>query len=111
MYSTSNFRQNLAALKEARALSLAEFSEELGIPKSTLQSVLGSGQTTLDTACRISNAAGISLSALTGSALPADRFEILNGFLKQFTWFSEQDSADQRKVANAFAAIFEVLEK
>ena len=111
MYNTSNFKENLNALKKARQCSLTEFSEALNLPTSTLQSILGSGQTSLDTACRISDAVGIPLSVPARDSFPAERFEVLHGFLVQLGWFAELGSTDQRVVADAFSVTLEVLEK
>lgn len=56
MNHPNHFRNNLQVLKEERGLSLTRFSQILDMSRSTLQSVMCDGQTTLDTACRIANA-------------------------------------------------------
>jgi len=55
---------NLKAYKRERSMTMLECSESLGIPKSTLQTVMKDGNVTLDTLLRISNALGKSLDEL-----------------------------------------------
>ena len=51
MNSPGNFSTNLKILKKYSNLSLRHFAEEAQIPKSTLQSIWATGQTTLDAHC------------------------------------------------------------
>ena len=62
MSKPDNLGANLRALREAKQLSYTEFSIELGIPRTTLQSVMKSGHTSLDTACKIADALDVPLS-------------------------------------------------
>lgn len=64
MQETNRLSDNLKSFQKERGSNLKEFSAELGIPKSTLQSVLQDGNTTLETLLRIQSALGISLDAL-----------------------------------------------
>ena len=59
MNDPNNFGTNLNVLRQERQMTMTEFSNHLQIPKSTLQSVMYNGQTSLDTACRISDALNI----------------------------------------------------
>ena len=56
MNNPNHFRENLQVIKEESGLSLTKFSERLEMPRSTIQSVMDDGHTSLDTACRIANA-------------------------------------------------------
>ena len=68
----SNFlSENLKAYQMAHSKSLLEFSEELGIPKSTIQSIISDGNTTLDTLIRMAKALDASLDELVFGDLPA----------------------------------------
>lgn len=62
------FAKNLAAIQAYRGQSLDEFALDIGIPKSTLQSVRASGNTTLNTALLIAEGLGMSLDSLVGDA-------------------------------------------
>lgn len=64
MEKLKRFAQNLDNIKTRNNKSLTEFAQEIGITKSTVQSILKDGNTTLDTAIRISTALGISLDDL-----------------------------------------------
>ena len=75
MEKLKRFAQNLDNIKTRNNKSLTEFAQEIGIAKSTVQSILKDGNTTLDTAIRISTALGISLDDL----LNEDIDDIENG--------------------------------
>lgn len=111
MYATANFCENLNALRTARHLSIEEFSKELGIPKSTLQSVLKEGETSLHTAIRISVATGIPLSALLEDPISPAELKALDGYLAFLGWFSGLEPERQRMVADAISVILEALKK
>ena len=64
-----NLGINLRNLRKARGLSMMELSSELDIPKSTLQSIMDGGQTTLYTAMHISRKLRIPLDTLTNGVL------------------------------------------
>lgn len=111
MDDTTRFSENLKKIKEVRQLSLMEYSEELQVPKSTLQSILNYGHTTLDTACQIANSLGIPLSTLLGGTLSDEKMKILHGLLLGLDWYSKLSGEDQRKIAEHLHTILEVLQK
>lgn len=98
MNNPDNFGANLRLLKEERNLSLTEFSKELQIPRTTLQAVLEDGQTSLDTACRISDALNIPLSALTDIRLSHEKLDILKGLFLSMEWYSHL-TPEQKEIA------------
>lgn len=75
------FRNNLQTLKEESGLSITKFFEQLDMSRSTVQSVMGQGQTTLDAACRIANALHLPLCTMTDGALSPERAAILHSLL------------------------------
>ena len=111
MSKPDNFGANLRALKEEQRLSLTEFSAALNIPRTTLQSVLENGQTTLDTACRISEALEIPLSVLTDDRFPMENVAVLHGFLMMFGWYSDLSKGMQQDVASHIQCLLEALRK
>ena len=64
MEKENNLSNILKTLRSERGKSLAEFSSELGIPKTTMQSVMNTGNTSLVTLIRISEGLGLSLDEL-----------------------------------------------
>ena len=67
MEKTNHLSDNLRAYQYAQGKSLAELSMEFGIARSTVQSVMADGNTTLDTLIRIACAMHCSLDELAAS--------------------------------------------
>lgn len=105
------FAKNLEKIREFNGQSLAEFAAEVGIPKSTLQSVRISGHTTLDTAIRISEGLGIPLDSLTGDAALAEKLDVIRYLLRPIDWFQVLSPDEQEEVILHFRKILEVLQK
>lgn len=110
MNHTSNFCSNLRIIKKESKLSLTKFSERLQIPRTTMQSVLNDGQTTLDTACRISNALQLPLSTLTSGLLNQEQADVMKASFIFLNWFDRLSGAEQEKVRLGFTIIMEVLQ-
>lgn len=111
MNHPDHFRSNLLMLKEESGLSTTKFSELLELSRSTVQSVMGDGQTTLDTACRIANALQIPLCTMTGGALSPEKAKILHSTLTVVNWYQELPVDKQRNIREAFSVILDELEK
>ncbi len=111
MNNPNNFATNLRALKEARQLSWTEFSMELGIPKTTLQSVMENGQTSLDTACRITEALDIPLSELLQEPCEMKHWSIVSSLLTPFEWYNTLTAEKQEIVKDCVVQLLEVLKK
>jgi len=111
MNKHSNFAANLKNIQNARCLSLSEFSRELGIPKSTLQSVLADGHTSLDTAIRISDSLTLPLDTLTNVSLTPKRWHLLAEFLTALDWYHDLSSEKQRELVAHLNAILCLLEE
>ena len=111
MNHPSHFKNNLQALKEESGLSLTRFSQKLDMSRSTLQSIMYDGQTTLDTACRIANALQLPLSTLTGGELPPEKAEVLHSALVVMNWYCNLSAEKQKNIRNAFAVILDEVKK
>lgn len=107
----NHLANNLNAIKEARHRTLSEFSKEIGIPKSTLQYILTDGQTTLDTAMRISSALHIPLDALVTGALPAEELALLSNICESFAWFSTLEQENKDTVVFYLNKLLDVLRR
>ena len=101
-----NFAKNLNEIRKIKQLSVSEFSKELGIPKSTLQSILKDGQTTLNTALLISEALNIPLDILTQDNF--DKITLANNLLHSLQWYESQDDTYKGKVAFHINKILEL---
>ena len=111
MNNPNHFRENLQVIKEESGLSLTKFSERLEMPRSTIQSVMDDGHTSLDTACRIANALQLPLSILTGGALPQDRADVLHDTLVVLEWYRCLPAHKQKNIQIAFSVLLDELEK
>lgn len=105
------FAKNLEALREINRQSIAEFAQEAGIPKSTLQSVRLSGHTTLDTAIRISDGLGIPLDSLTGDEHLAEKVDTIRHLLRSVDWLRDLPASEQEEIILHFRRILEVIRK
>ncbi len=111
MERCKNFTNNLSAIQKSKKHSLSEFSKELGIARSTLQSVLEDGNTSLYTALRIADSLDVPLSSLTGEIIPMKSLDSILDLLHCLEWFRELSSKDQEDVTQHIRAIMEVLRK
>ena len=111
MNNPSNFSFNLRTIQKESNLSLAQFSQKLRIPKATMQSVMKEGNTSLDTACKISNALEMPLSALTSSTFHPETAHILHRLLDVFSWYSTLPVHRQEQVEAGIRMILGALKK
>ena len=111
MNHPSHFRNNLQLLKRQSGLSMTKFSKKLELSRSTVQSVMDDGQTSLDTACRIANALQLPLGTLTGGELQSERADILHSTLVVLDWYFDLPAQTQKTVCSAFSVILHELEK
>ena len=111
MNNPSNFSFNLRTIQKESNLSLEKFSKQLRIPKTTMQSVMKEGNTSLDTACKISNALEMPLSALTSSTFQPETAHVLHRMLDVFSWYSTLPIEKQKIIQTALCMILEVLRK
>lgn len=93
-------QQNMATvirvMKEARGESLAEFSAELEISRSSLQEYLsGQGNPNLSTVEHLADKLGVDPLFLLTGALPGNELNALVRLLNQLSFLSERD-ADSR---------------
>lgn len=108
MRSPELFGKNLETIREFNGQSLAEFAQEAGIPKSTMQSVRLSGNTTLDTAIRIADGLGLPLDSLVGDGQIPEKIDLTRHLLKSVGWLRSLSAAEQEEVLLHFRRILEV---
>ena len=97
MVKENRLAENLKHYQSQRHQTLAEFAEELMIPKSTLQSLLKDGNTTLDTLVRIQTALEVSLDELVYGENWVLRKTAEENALKQMAWYVEMPTEKKEK--------------
>lgn len=103
--------KNLAQQRMLLNMSMEEFSCELGIPKSTLQSILKTGNTTTNTLLQISDYLCLSPDALLGDELSESYLQPLSALMPLFEWFTQLSQEQQIMVISHLLCILEVLQK
>lgn len=104
-----NLSKNLKAFRAARGLSMTGFASELGISKSTLQSIMASGNTTLDTAERIAASLGVpQVELLFDDRLP-QKSNAARWLLQGTAWYASLSRDAQTEVAECIHRIMEVV--
>jgi len=106
----NHLSNNLRAYQNARGKSLAEFSEELGIPRSTVHSIMVDGNTTVDTLIRMASSLHVSLDVLVFGELPAKRLDDVWHFLRDLEWFVKLSLEKQERFRYLLGELLELLE-
>lgn len=88
--------QNLKSYKSLQKLSLRKFAKQLGIPTSTLCNLMKDGNTTLDTALRLSENLDISMDMLFKDENLPQKLMIMQQIKYAKLWL-DNFSEDQRK--------------
>lgn len=109
MTETKYLSKNIAILRGKR--SLAEFAQELGISKTTLQSLeKGKSIPRMDTLLLISDRLKLPISMLLSEDMKAAGVDILLCLLKQLDWFVELTREEQDAVIAWLRQTLDVLE-
>ena len=110
MARTNNLSHNLRAFQQARNSTLTEFSRALSVPKSTLQSVMLDGNTTLDTLIHMAEALDVTLDQLVFGADVDEQCSLTHWLLTGASWYEKQPAARQEKLHYHIDAILDLLE-
>lgn len=107
-----NFAMRLDAIRKIKRLTLSEFSKALDIPKSTLQDIVRSGNTSLHTALHIAGQLKVPISALTDDAPEiGDTLDALTAFLRCFEFYAPLSREDKQAFKLHLCAILDILRK
>lgn len=101
--------KNLRTYQKMKNLTLAEFSQELDLPKSTLCAVLKDGNTTLDTAIRISEGMKLPLDRLICDEQFSEKLFILEHIEQNAAWLNSISSEKRADIAALMAKVWEVM--
>ena len=110
MEKANHLSENLRAYQRAQGKSLAELSTEFGIARSTIQSVMADGNTTLDTLIRIADATHCSLDELVFGGQSARQMDGVRSFMGQMEWFAGLPAEKQEKFAFHLMEMIKLLE-
>ncbi len=111
MNAQQNLAKNLSQQRVSLRMSLEEFSQELGIPKSTLHSILKTGNTTVNTLVQIAQHLHISIDALLGTNLSEDPSTPCMVFFPLFDCYSKLPAERQSLFRIYLSLLLEVLQK
>ena len=111
MNKVENFAKNLESIRKSRKKSLTEFAREIGIPKSTLQSILKDGNTTLDTASRVADSLHISLDNLISKEESFDDIRFCESVKEIIAIFDGLDYEQQTTLEYYIIKILEIISK
>lgn len=104
-----NLSNCLRAMYESREGSLQEFADELNIPRSTLQSILAEGNTTMETLMRISESTGIPPELLLADDSLPGKLGVARWLLRGLNRFDTLEAPKQQKLADHINGILEVV--
>lgn len=110
MEKTNHLSDNLRTYQYAQGKSLAELSMEFGIARSTVQSVMADGNTTLDTLIRIACAMHCSLDKLAFGGQPAKQTDGVRSFMGRLEWFAGLPTETQEKFVFHLLKMLKLLE-
>ena len=109
MKRTNNLSNNLRAFQKARHVTQTEFAQKLDVPKSTLQSVMLDGNTTLDTLIHLADALNVTLDELVFKSDLPERDRVLEALLVSAEWYANQSPERQRRLRYHIGGIMELL--
>ena len=108
-YPKVRIAENLKSYQELHKYTLAEFAQKLGIPKSTLQSVMQDGNTTVDTLIKIQQGLGMSLDELVYGEMSKVLSGGMHELLKGISRYADMDAAHQERLRNLMNSLFDEL--
>lgn len=109
MKRSNNLSNNLKALQKARHVTQAEFAQELDMPKSTLQSVMLDGNTTLDTLIHLADALNVTLDDLVFETDLSGREGLIGSLLVSADWYAGQSAERQELLRYHIGGIMKLL--
>ena len=110
MERNNHLSDNLRAYQREREQTLSEFSRELGIAKSTLQSVMADGNATVDTLIRMANALGVSLDELVFDRIPPTRLDKIHYLISELNWYMRLPAQKQDLFRSYLTELFHLLQ-
>lgn len=104
-----NLAKKLKWIREAKGYTYVEFAKELGLSKSTIESVISSGHMTLHTAVQISDRLGIPLDILLSDEPLNKEFDVVRWFMRGISTFKDLSGEQQDKITIHLNEILDIL--
>ncbi len=111
MKRDSHLSDNLKAYQGEQRKTLSEFSREIGVAKSTLQSVMADGNTTVDTLIRIANALGVTLDELVFGNIQRVEVDAVRKVLSEVEWYVQIPREKQEKIIYHLSELMKLIEE
>ena len=109
MKRNNNLSNNLRAFQKARHVTQAEFAQALDVPKSTLQSVMLDGNTTLDTLIHLADALNVTLDELVFEADLPGREGVMRSLLISADWYANLSPEQQKMLCYHLGGLIKLL--
>lgn len=98
MKRKNHLSENLKAYQRWKGYTQMELSEELGVPRSTLQALLADGNTTLETLIQLADRLNVSLDELVFAEKAPEIYERARRLLFELLWYSEMKAEQKEAV-------------
>ena len=111
MKRDNHLSDNLKAYQREQGKTLSEFSRDIGVAKSTLQSVMVDGNTTVDTLIRIANALGVTLDELVFGNIQRVEIDTVRKVLSEVEWYVQIPGDKQEKMVYHLSELMKLIEE
>ena len=109
MNDYNHLAQNLKKYKTLKGMTMNELSDELDIPKTTLQNVMNEGNATLYTAIRISRGMGIGLDMLVSDETFSDKLFIMEQMQRAGSWLAGLPDEKRDDIAQLISKMWAIM--
>ena len=110
MKRDNHLSDNLKVYQREQGKTLSEFSREIGIAKSTLQSVMVEGNTTVDTLIRIANGLNITLDELVFGEIQTEQIGNVKELLTEIQWYTQLAEEKRERLRYHLREIVRLME-
>lgn len=109
MNQNNYLAQNLRIYKAIQQVSLRKLAKQLNIPKSTLRSIMKDGNTTLDTALRISENLNISMDMLFQDRNLPHKLMAMYQFQRATLWLDSFTPEKRKELCLLFSKLWAAM--
>ncbi len=110
MKRDNHLSDNLKVYQREQGKTLSEFSREIGVAKSTLQSVMIDGNTTVDTLIRIANGLDITLDDLVFGEMQTEQIDKVKKLLTEMQWYMQLAEEKRERLRYHLQEIVRLME-
>lgn len=110
MLLRKSLMDTMNALRRSRGLSITAFSEEVGISRSSMQSLLkGTANPRMDTVEHVAARLRLDPAVLLSGALSAQQLDIAISLLRALDFFAAFSSEEKEKFASLFLEMLSMM--